>query len=371
MTDVKHTAGGPSVPVTTLVQCDQVTILGDGSHEHPLRVAGDVLNNGGGGGGGGGSGGGGGGGATTVTTDGTTIIGDGSPGSPLHTPGGGVAASSYRAGYRGGSVTARPGQPVFVGIIPVGDFITTVQPAAATNQSATGSAIDGVVQSVNSDGSVNVQSSGPLVLTTAQWDAVTGLTGGLVMGDRYFLAPFPSFARLLNFAAMTPLLAPGLFVSQIGVAASSTTMLLSSMPNVPDRHLGDLTFIASLSGQPVPVGSAVYVSAGNTVAPATSSINVDQALAIGVIAAYDNFTGNPIVQIGGVCTLTTAEWDAALGGSGNVGLGSGGGQFFVDTAAHPGRLTTIEPLAGAATQVGISLSATQLLLGTPSTRRIS
>src|SRR3972149_7086442 len=34
--------------------------------------------------------------------------------------------------------------------------------------------------------------AGPLTLTTAQWDAVTGAVGGLTPGARYFVAPGPA-----------------------------------------------------------------------------------------------------------------------------------------------------------------------------------
>lgn len=73
MSEVKNLAGGAAVPSTTLVQTDQVSILGDGSHDRPLRTAA---------------------GGVGVVTDGTTILGDGTSGDPLRTNPGEVPVST-------------------------------------------------------------------------------------------------------------------------------------------------------------------------------------------------------------------------------------------------------------------------------------
>lgn len=374
MTDVKRTSGGPSVPVTTLVQCDQETIVGDGSHEHPLRVADGLLGGGSGGGGGGGGGSGGGSGGGTVVTDGTTVLGDGSVGNPIRVApsggegGGGSAdpAGTYRAGYRGGSVTARPGQPVFVPAFSVAGGVTTVQPATATNIDADGSTVDGVVSAVHGDGTVSVAAPGPLTLTTAQWDAVTGMTGGLVLGTRYYLAPFPAFARLVTRPET-----PGLFLTQVGVGLNPTTMLVLP-PARPVRDAGDLVVVVALAGQKIPVGSAVFVSDVDQVSPATGDVSLLVAQAIGVVIGYDNVNDDKaVVQLGGVVTLTADQWDAATADSPVFHGLATGAAYYVGPSSQPGSLTKSLPVVGAATQVGVALSPTRLLLAVPTPRRLT
>ena len=40
MTDTQITSGGPAIPVEKIVSCDQVSIIGDGTSENPLRATG-------------------------------------------------------------------------------------------------------------------------------------------------------------------------------------------------------------------------------------------------------------------------------------------------------------------------------------------
>ena len=40
MTDTQITSGGPAIPVEKIVSCDQVSIVGDGTSENPLRATG-------------------------------------------------------------------------------------------------------------------------------------------------------------------------------------------------------------------------------------------------------------------------------------------------------------------------------------------
>lgn len=65
------------------------------------------------------------------------------------------------------------------------------------------------------------QTSGILDATTAQWDAVTGGSGGLVFNTIYYLDP--STAGKLTSTAPTT---AGQFVKEVGIALSTTEMLL-------------------------------------------------------------------------------------------------------------------------------------------------
>ena len=72
-------------------------------------------------------------------------------------------------------------------------------------------------------GHVDVQFAGPLTLTPAQWDRVTGEEGGLTPGALYYLS---------NTAGMIAQ-APGDNIVQVGRAMSETTMLIQIQYPLP------------------------------------------------------------------------------------------------------------------------------------------
>lgn len=76
--------------------------------------------------------------------------------------------------------------------------------------------------SIASSASGEIQSSGTLTATTAQWDAVMGTTGGLTKGTRYYL----SAATAGQGSATAPSTA-GQYVVELGLALSTTELLLS------------------------------------------------------------------------------------------------------------------------------------------------
>ena len=65
----------------------------------------------------------------------------------------------------------------------------------------------------------SVQHDGILVATTTQWDAVTGLTGGLVKDNIYYIDAATA-GKLTSTAPTTA----GQFVKEIGTAISTTEM---------------------------------------------------------------------------------------------------------------------------------------------------
>ena len=73
-------------------------------------------------------------------------------------------------------------------------------------------------------GSVNVRFSGLVTLTTAEWDAVTGDSGGLSVGPYYVS---DAVAGRITFVRPTT---PGHFVTQIGLALSATDFLVQIGP---------------------------------------------------------------------------------------------------------------------------------------------
>jgi hypothetical protein len=82
----------------------------------------------------------------------------------------------------------------------------------------------GLVQetSIGAAASGYIITDGVLVATTGQWDAITGLTGGLVAGDVYWLDP--STAGMLTSTAPT---SAGQYVVRVGKGLSTTEMEIS------------------------------------------------------------------------------------------------------------------------------------------------
>lgn len=70
-----------------------------------------------------------------------------------------------------------------------------------------------------------VQTDGPIVGTTAQWDAVAGTSGGLAAGTNYYLS-----AATAGRITSTPPSSPGQQLVLIGFAMSSTQLRLMIMP---------------------------------------------------------------------------------------------------------------------------------------------
>lgn len=67
-----------------------------------------------------------------------------------------------------------------------------------------------------------VQFAGPVRLTTAQWDAVTGESGGLVTGASYFVSATEA-GKLSRQTSITP----GDFISYVGTATSPQDLFLA------------------------------------------------------------------------------------------------------------------------------------------------
>lgn len=120
-----------------------------------------------------------------------------------------------------GAGTAAPfGTPVYI------SAANTFQPARA-NAAATHGPI-GLVRdaSIAAAASGSIQTDGVATGTTAQWDAVTGQTGGLTSGSVYFLSS--ATAGRLTTTAPT---ATGEYVQRVGRAISSTSLEISIAPH--------------------------------------------------------------------------------------------------------------------------------------------
>lgn len=96
---------------------------------------------------------------------------------------------------------------------------------ARANTTSTSSVAGLTVGQAVAEENAHTQFAGPLTLTTAQWDAVTGGSGGLTPGSTYYL----SAATAGRITATAPS-SGGQFVTQVGIAMSARTMLVQIGP---------------------------------------------------------------------------------------------------------------------------------------------
>jgi hypothetical protein len=115
-----------------------------------------------------------------------------------------------------GGVSAVIGAPVYISG-------NTAFQLARSNAAATARTIGLVATSPSIAAAATgvVALEGPLIATTAQWDAVTGQTGGLTAGSAYFLDA--AAAGKLTTAAPTTV---GQFVAPVGTAIDTITMMI-------------------------------------------------------------------------------------------------------------------------------------------------
>lgn len=285
-------------------------------------------------------------------TGGTGAIG--ATGSTGATGPAGAGSDIFQAAFRAPSNPHFPGMPVFIAFSLETGGITTVQQTdvrATEPRFSSFANVHGLIVAVNGDGTVQVQSSGLVTLSMAQWNAATGSSVGLVLGHTYYPAIFPA----LGLTDVVPT-SPGAFRVPVGVALNATTMRLA--PETPVQILGDSIYFAVNTGSPPPVGTPVYADDTSLrVTPAINNGTVPHATPVGVIAAYEGTT--PIIQTAGIVTLTVAEWAVVTGG---LVIGD---QYYVSGSA--GRMMATRPAPPRVISlVGEALSATQLLLSTPS-----
>lgn len=181
MTSISRIAGGARDDARAQVSTDQLTILGNGTNENPLRAgAGNV-----------------------------TFIADGGQGP-----------------HRG---KARVGQIVVATPAPPSVGITTVRLASSGLSGASFSELAQAIGIVIADGEGDaclVQSGGLVTLITDVWDSVTKQSGGLTPGSVYYLS------NIVGSLTTTAPDVSGTFVVQVGIAFNPTTLLLS-LPAFP------------------------------------------------------------------------------------------------------------------------------------------
>ncbi len=81
--------------------------------------------------------------------------------------------------------------------------------------------------SIAASTSGSIQTSGVLSATTGQWDAISGTTGGLVFGTRYYVSA-ASAGEITDVAPSSV----GQFVAQVGIAISTTELKIDIQPTI-------------------------------------------------------------------------------------------------------------------------------------------
>lgn len=98
---------------------------------------------------------------------------------------------------------------------------------AQANASGTKEVLGLATTAITAAASGIVQVNGVLALTTAQWDAVAGTSGGLAFGAIYFLSP--TTAGLLTTTVPS---AVGQYVCEVGRGLSTTELLIDPRPPI-------------------------------------------------------------------------------------------------------------------------------------------
>ncbi len=158
-----------------------------------------------------------------ISADQDTILGDGTPANPLHLSGGGGGGGDVLVGTLFEADVNSVGFAVRIfAAIEDDTFGRTTNALDVAHAQAVG-----VVSAFDSTTSeVTVTTTGEVTLTTSQWDAKTGGSGGLASGSIYYV---DSVAGTIT---VNPTAISGQFIAQVGIARSTTVMLLST-PSFP------------------------------------------------------------------------------------------------------------------------------------------
>jgi len=157
------------------------------------------------------------------------------PTGPTGSSGSGSTGSTGSGGSTGSTGATGPGSPEtltktaganLASGTPVQITATTATPAQAVTAPSEATVAGLVVADATVTNPVTIQFTGPLTLTTAQWDARTGAVGGLSAGFWYYLTA----ATPGGLTTTAPSVA-GQFVTPVGYAWDATLMIIN--PGAP------------------------------------------------------------------------------------------------------------------------------------------
>ena len=115
------------------------------------------------------------------------------------------------------------------------------------------------------------------------------------------------------------------------------------------------------NASPIVIGTPVYSNGAADTVDQAQATTLAKASVIGLVKDTTiNASASGSIQLSGVLTATTGQWNAIKGGSGGLAPGA---RYFLDDSA-PGLLTTTAPstVTHFAAQIGIALSTTELLI---------
>ncbi len=154
---------------------------------------------------------------STVATDQVTIFGSGTVRDPLRAAG----------GTNGNTYTAKGFLPIVTGSAlgpaNLGAGITVRK--AATNAAEAAARCSGIALSTSSPDNVNVQYRGIVVLTEAEWQAITVGGVGLVAGNTYWVADTAA-GNPAGQLDSSPPATPGEWATIVGFALTTTELQL-------------------------------------------------------------------------------------------------------------------------------------------------
>lgn len=139
-----------------------------------------------------------------------------------------AAGETFTGGADSGIAAYTTAAAVLKGNVLYASAPGTVNKAQANSQTTTKPV--GIAQAAAGSGtSVSVQTNGIVTFTTAEWDAITGQSGGLVFNTDYYLSV--AAAGLLIPLSSVAAIAAGNFIVKVGRAIS--TVDLSFEPGQP------------------------------------------------------------------------------------------------------------------------------------------
>jgi hypothetical protein len=147
-------------------------------------------------------------------------LGSGTPAAGKYVDGGSGAWTTIVPATENISLTNNEATSFIVGNVVYTDTSATCKKAKA-DAAGTAGAIGFALTATAAAGTATVQTAGTISLTTGQWDAVTGQTGGLTAGALYFVDP--TTAGKITTTAPN---ATGQFCMQVGRASSTTIMIM-------------------------------------------------------------------------------------------------------------------------------------------------
>lgn len=220
-----------------------------------------------------------------------------------------------------------PGTPVYLSA--AGTFSRAKADAAATGRTR------GLTIALVSPSLLGiVQTGDTLTLTTSQWDAIAGTSGGLSFDVPYYLSPTTAGAL-----TATPPSTAGQVVQQVIVGVSPTTAIVKiSDPEVLGSGANSIKLRNDNAGALI-IGTPVYTSSAGGADEGIAN-GSGKSVIEGLVGDTSIASGaRGVVVVGGLMVATTVQWDAICGTSGGLAPNT---PYYLSITT-PGRLTSIAP----------------------------